>query len=92
MAPGVKGADDGMLMEEVDLKVRYKYERSWITGERIALLGLIALGLILVIVGIVLLVMASSAAKKCSEERPTMGSTSAPTHQASKQLELSSAF
>ncbi len=69
-----------MLMEEVDLKVRYKYERSWITGERIALLGLIALGVILVIVETVLLVMASSTATKYSEEPPTMGSTSAPTH------------
>lgn len=89
MAPGAKGADDGMLMEEVDLKVRYKYERSWITGERIALMALILVGIVLVIVGIVLLAMASST--KCSgNEKPTGGqSTSSPSHQTSKRCEFS---
>lgn len=90
MAPGAKDvgdSDDGMLMEEVDLKVRYKYERSWITGERIALLGLIALGVILVVVGIVLLAMARS--KECSMDEPGVESTGAPTHQTSKQCEVS---
>ena len=79
-----------MLMEEVDLKVRYKYERSWITGERIALLGLIAVGVILVVVGIVLIAMASS--KKCPVDEPDVikpTGAGAPTHQTSKQCEFS---
>lgn len=93
MASGPKDADNGMLMEEVDLKIRHKYERSWITGERIALLGLIAVGVVLVIVGIVLLAMASSAAKKCSNGELNNGEgsgpTSSPSYKTFKRCEFS---
>ena len=93
MASGAKDADNGMLIEEVELKVRHRYERSWITGERIALLVLIAVGVVLVIVGIVLLAMASSAAKKCSNDELNngegSGSTSSPSYKISKRCESS---
>ena len=80
---------DVMLMEEVDLKIRHKYERSWITGERIALFGFILVGVVLVIVGIVLLAMASSAANKCSSGESNNGgegdSTSSPSYKTSQR-------
>lgn len=93
MASSAKDADNGMLMEEIDLKVRHRYERSWITGQRIALLVLIAVGVVLVIVGIVLLALASSADKKCSNEGLNNGEgsgpTSSPSYKTSKRCEFS---
>lgn len=56
---------DVMFMEEVDLKVRYKYERLWIIGEWIVFFGFILVGVIFVIVGIVLFVVVSFVVKKC---------------------------
>lgn len=82
------GRKEEMLMEEVDLKVRYKYERSWITGEKIAVLGLIAVGVVLIIIGIVLLAMATSKSNNCAVDSG-IDSTSAPSHQTSERCEFS---
>ena len=91
MAADGTGEKSGMLMEEPDEKVKYKYGSSWITGERIAVLGLIVLGIILIIIGIVLLVIGSSRATKCATATNGEGiqTTSAPAKQTSKRCEYS---
>lgn len=90
MASGEKGGEnDGILMEEVDLKVRYRHERSWFTRERIAVLGLIAFGVILVIIGVILLTMAQLKTKKCNGEGTTAIPTRAPSTQIPERCQFS---
>ena len=91
MAAGEKesGEKDGMLMEEPNREVKYKYGASCVTGERIAVFGLIGVGIILIIIGIVLLVLASSKASKCATDEGEEG-TGAPTRQTSQRCEYSS--
>ena len=90
MASGEKGGDnDGILMEEVDLKVRYRHERSWFTRERIAVLGLIAFGVILVIIGVILLTMAQLKTTKCNGEGTTAIPTRAPSTQIPERCQFS---
>lgn len=90
MASGEKGGEnDGILMEEVDLKVRYRHERSWFTRERIAVLGLIAFGVILVIIGVILLTMAQLKTNKCNGEGTTAIPTRAPSTQIPERCQFS---
>ena len=88
MAAGDKDEYDGMLVEEPNDKVKYKYGTSWITGERIAVFGLILLGIILVIIGIVLLVL-SRASKCAADGNVHVNTTNAPTRQLAKRCEYS---
>ena len=66
MAVGEKAEYSGMLMEEPNGKVKYKYGGAKIISrERLAVLGLIVLGIVLITIGIVLLVLANSRETKC---------------------------
>lgn len=89
MATGDKGEKHEMLMEEPDEKVSFKSGTSWISGERIALLGLLLLGIILIVTGIVLLVLASSKMGKCPSNEARASPTSAPSGQTSKPCDFS---
>lgn len=89
MAAGGKDEKFGMLMEEPDHeKVKFKSGTSWITAERIGVLVLVGLGVILIITGIALIVVASSKADKCDDKR--IQTTSEPSSQTSERCEYSS--
>ena len=80
---------NGMLMDEVDLKVRYQHERSWLSGGKLVIFGLIALGVCLIIIGVILLALAHFANRECSGKGPEVPTTGQPTQQIPKRCEFS---